>query len=360
MNIPHPKIVLEYTVRTPEDFAKLRFIDLLWIVDIDTYSIAGRGLGMKLENFQLRIDKNPNQEKQILNELEDWVKMYTHRDDSFWLFMEKSYEKTTNDFIKSLIEYIELSQNSPSFGNISSIERQKFLKKVVNSRIFNSVKSDIKPTLFDFLDLTFLLKEYIIAFNIEDVKFFPLAINLINIYISTSLNDNPRTLLNLQCLMKTLLRQHTFEIYTHYLLSWMNQAKVFEKVFPSLTTEITINENLKSNTEDANQINSMTESQRVLTIHYFLKFLNSNYKNAIDSTVIAGWILMISGKRVSVIKNSDTYKKIRKAPNLKSDKSLINDLIVVKLFFETIGFKEVIQSIDNEIDNCNEELNRED
>lgn len=52
------------------------------------------------------------------------------------------------------------------------------------------------------------------------------------------------------------------------------------------------------------------------------------------------------------IQRYDFYKKLSKAPNHVSDKSLIDDLNHIKPLFQKVELNEIVKMIDNEIDQC--------
>ena len=110
--------------------------------------------------------------------------------------------------------------------------------------------------------------------------------------------------------------------------------------------------------EESKFLNRYTTSQLVLIFYYGLKYLGIELRVNCDIAPAAKFIHLIVGKKVSLPSNSDIYKMLRKAPLVKSDKLLVKDLIIVKKAFQQVGLKEVVQSIDNEIDTAKKERKR--
>jgi hypothetical protein len=361
ISIPAPETNRTYIVNTFEELGNLRVIDLLILLTTDCYAIAGRAFGIKFEYFDEKVKKNPSNEREIRAECISWIKQYTHNDNQLWLILERNYGQTVKFFFIDLVKMIELAEKNPSFFEGVSKKNTVSLKRLVYSDFFQSIKNEEIPTKWHIVKLTPLLSGLLSSFEMEASIYPKLALNFSKLYVAYSTKNISQILNILRPIITNIFGQYAFEIHTHYILNWVNQEKAFERVFPNFNDEllkseelvVAIERNEIANSNSSDPIDSMTESQRVLMIHFFLKFLNPNYKNGVDTTVLTSFILMITGKRVKVVKNLDIYKKLRTAPNFLSEKKLEKDLIVVRYFFENIGFQEILQSIDNEIDRCN-------
>jgi hypothetical protein len=358
LKIPQPEVFLNYKLHTKEDFQKLRVIDVLWLLSVDTYGIAGRGIGIKFETFQARMDKNPSKEKEILDELIGWIKKYTHNDDPLWLFLEKNYGQTIPLFLKDFAKFIGLVENDPSFLNNISKEKQQFLKRLIYSGFFKSIKNETSPSIWQIIKAIPLFLDFGKTFGFEEKGYPNLIPDFINFWFSIFSKDGKKILTCLQVILKNIFGQYAFEIYTHYLLNWMNQEQVFTKVFPNFDDKYEQLNNLsiteeKANIDsfnDNNWFESLTESQIVLLHHFFLTYINQRYKKGVDLTVVARFIAMVAGKRISKIKNSNIYTYLREAPNLKIGKGLLKDLKTVRDFLEKNELKDILQLVDIEID----------
>jgi len=100
------------------------------------------------------------------------------------------------------------------------------------------------------------------------------------------------------------------------------------------------------------QLGEYTNSQLVLIFYYFFKFNGFEPRVSIDIAPIAKFLHLITGKKYTNTQSSDFYKKLSKAPNHISDKSLIEDLNTIKSLFQKVELNEIVKMIDNEIDQC--------
>lgn len=364
ISIPAPETNIVYTVNTFEELGNLRVIDLLMLLTTDSYAIAGRAIGIRMETFQDRINKNPSKTNEITEEWILWLKKYTHEEAKLWLILERNYGQTVKLFLIDLINIIELSEKNPSFFDGVSKEKAFYLKRLVYSDFFQSIKNGEIPTKWQLIKLTPTLPGILISFEIEVGIFPKLIVDFLKIYVAYATKNIPQIINFLRPILTNIFGQYAFEIHTHFILNWMNQEKVFDKAFPNFNKELLNNElsiispesDITNEPIDNNIENNYTQAQQVLVVHFLLKFLNYNYQNGMDATVLTRIILMLTGKNINVRINKEMYDKVRKAPNYKSGKELIKDLKVVKIFFESINFKNVIQSIDNEIDRCNSDF----
>lgn len=100
-----------------------------------------------------------------------------------------------------------------------------------------------------------------------------------------------------------------------------------------------------------------TNSQYVLMFYYLIKYAGIEPRDkGMDIAPFAKFIHIITGKNFTTIQNSDFYKKLSKAPIVNKDKQLIKDLEVIKAQFERVDLKEIIISIDNDLDEARTEI----
>lgn len=100
------------------------------------------------------------------------------------------------------------------------------------------------------------------------------------------------------------------------------------------------------------RLGEYSNSQLVLIFYYFFKYSGIEPRVNTDIAPIAKFLHLITGKEFSNIQSSDFYKKLSKAPNHVSDKSLIDDLNHIKPLFQKVELNEIVKMIDNEIDQC--------
>jgi hypothetical protein len=100
------------------------------------------------------------------------------------------------------------------------------------------------------------------------------------------------------------------------------------------------------------RLGEYSNSQLVLIFYYFFKYSGIEPRVSTDIAPIAKFLHLITGKEFSNTQNSDFYKKLSKAPNHISDKSLIDDLNHIKPLFQKVELNEIVKMIDNEIDQC--------
>lgn len=100
------------------------------------------------------------------------------------------------------------------------------------------------------------------------------------------------------------------------------------------------------------RLGEYSNSQLVLIFYYFFKYSGIEPRVNTDIAPIAKFLHLITGKEFSNTQSSDFYKKVSKAPNHVSDKSLIDDLNHIKPLFQKVELNEIVKMIDNEIDQC--------
>lgn len=90
--------------------------------------------------------------------------------------------------------------------------------------------------------------------------------------------------------------------------------------------------------------------QQVLLMHYIGKGLGIKAKIEIPATKMAEFFHGLLGWEYSDINNSEIYKLLKKAPNIKTNEKLLyNDLIWVRSQIELLGLQNVIEMIDKEL-----------
>jgi hypothetical protein len=105
-------------------------------------------------------------------------------------------------------------------------------------------------------------------------------------------------------------------------------------------------------------INDLTNSQLVLFFYYLLGSWGIWPRGNADMASIARAIHLITGKSYKQVNNSEFYKKLKQAPNFKTDKWLIKDLEVVKGVFLQVELKAAALLVDNELKTAHQEINR--
>lgn len=102
--------------------------------------------------------------------------------------------------------------------------------------------------------------------------------------------------------------------------------------------------------------NGLTNSQIVLLFYYFFRNNGLEPRTNIDIAPIAKFIHLITGKDFKGTTSSDIYKKLQTVPNFKSDKSLVQDLEMIKSRFEKVQLNDLVKLVDREIDIARNEL----
>jgi len=106
--------------------------------------------------------------------------------------------------------------------------------------------------------------------------------------------------------------------------------------------ELDIDENIR------NGFDQFSTSQLVLIFYYFFKSNGLIPRDTIKIAPIARFIHLIIDEEFKSIPNSDIYDKLRKVPNFKNDRGLIDDLMVIRPLFQKVGLKSIVKMIDEE------------
>jgi hypothetical protein len=102
------------------------------------------------------------------------------------------------------------------------------------------------------------------------------------------------------------------------------------------------------NEEPASKIPGFTRSRQALMMFYLLK-TQGIVKNVVTVTDMARFAHVLVGWSYTEIGNTELYKRLKEAHNIKETKTLLSDLEFVKIQFGIIGHKEVIKLIDEQI-----------
>lgn len=137
-----------------------------------------------------------------------------------------------------------------------------------------------------------------------------------------------------------MIRNIELEIEKYYALLDIEQKSSNEKIATASPTK---------------QLSAFSNSELVLLFYYFFAENGLTIRESIDIAPIAKFIHLITGKKFTVTTSSDIYKKLKKAPNFKTDKELIKDLEKVKKQFEDFQLNNIAQSMEKEIEICKAE-----
>jgi hypothetical protein len=369
VRIPDLQFDMNYTFNTKEDFINLRVIDVLWILSIDQYTVAARSIGTQFKHYDSIIEKQPNRVSEIHEEIKTWINRYIQNDNLLWILLEKNYGQPIHVFIKELDTLIQLAEANPSFfkGEMSH-EFHSIVKDFIYSGFYKSLKVGKKPSTFQFitfLEIVINLGKIYTKNSKKEYKLRYLLRDYFNLFYAC-FTDKQAIIPRLRDLVTLIFSEETCEIFTHYLMCYFNQEKIFEKVFPDFYQKINLNTvEIVGNIEqipivqEISLVENLTESQWVLI--YFFMFQSVNLEIRVDVNVaeIARFIHLATGKNLTKIQNSEIYKKLLEAPNFKENRYLREDLIIIRPYVEKNGLKKILHLIDNEILMCKEEIKYE-
>ncbi|WP_460978979.1 hypothetical protein, partial [Spirosoma knui] len=111
-------------------------------------------------------------------------------------------------------------------------------------------------------------------------------------------------------------------------------------------------------TDGSGMLSRLSNAQTVLLIYYTLKIFGLEPRRGMDVTQAAKVAHLLTGKEFNKINNSDLYQKFKQVPNFKHDKSLIEDLEIIKPYFVRAQLNEAVKMIDNEIEIAKSERNK--
>ena len=92
-----------------------------------------------------------------------------------------------------------------------------------------------------------------------------------------------------------------------------------------------------------------TRSQQVLTAHYLFKMAGIGVRQDIDVTACAEILHVLLGLPYNKIANSELYKKLLNPFGNSSSKATIQDLEVIRKYFEKLNNQNILDTIDEQI-----------
>ncbi len=101
---------------------------------------------------------------------------------------------------------------------------------------------------------------------------------------------------------------------------------------------------------------SFTRNQQLLAVYYLLMASEIKPRKSADITKYAELVNLIMGIPFTSIQNTDTYKKLKKAPLFLKDKFLLENLIFVQEYFKKANFSRAVDLIEIEIARTKREL----
>ena len=100
-----------------------------------------------------------------------------------------------------------------------------------------------------------------------------------------------------------------------------------------------------------------TKARQLLAIYYLLKAgWGIEQRDTHTVSALTRFAHLMTGTKITIIQNSDIYKKYSKMPNYKKDEHLIADLKFILPYFEELNIEKAIQLIDDEIQRAIKEL----
>ncbi|MHB9147434.1 MAG: hypothetical protein ACYC2U_03280 [Candidatus Amoebophilus sp.] len=102
----------------------------------------------------------------------------------------------------------------------------------------------------------------------------------------------------------------------------------------------------------------LTNSQLVLACYYVLISWGIQPRVNLDIAQVARFIHLVTSKPYTQIKNSEFYKKLQKAPELKSTKELVKDLQLIKILLGELELAEASLLVDKELTLARQKINK--
>lgn len=239
---------------------------------------------------------------------------------------------TTKEIVKTIENltglYLEISINDNQTKVTSTYNPEK-----INFEYFN-VCNELKSYFTElYLENNDLLLDRILKMLRSGFEFWN-SIKVESFYIN--LNFDKKELEHLTTTLTAEQFLQIAEIKTHYIQSLISKIVELTTTTPKVKP----------------QLGEYSNSQLVLIFYYFFKYSGIEPRVNTDIAPIAKFLHLITGKEFSNTQSSDFYKKLSKAPNHISDKSLIDDLNHIKPLFQKVELNEIVKMIDNEIDQC--------
>ena len=102
----------------------------------------------------------------------------------------------------------------------------------------------------------------------------------------------------------------------------------------------------------------LTNSQLVLACYYVLISWGIQPRINLDISHVARFMHLVTRKPYTRIYNSEFYKRLQQAPQLKSDKELIKDLELIKSLFVQLELKDASLLIGKELTLARQKVNK--
>lgn len=353
--IPKPEFNLNYQFKKVEDFANLRVIDVLWILTMNSYNLALTGIRLQHEKYNHATKISAIEAQKTKEEIEEWINYYLKKNSPFWLVLKKNYGQSIKLCLNEIALLFEMAEQNPSLFKDLTPDINHFLKKIVYSGFYKSIRKGKFPTIFQciylllFVDITSKPKGY-------EKYFYPyFKRDFLSLVYTIIKRDQQEVIPKLSVLINSMFGKEAFEIYTHYAINYMSQEGELGILFQTNNDKLEIQEiqppisiSLEPPPPPISKV-KMTQSQIVLLYYYFFKYHGLEPRVDIDISPLARFIHLTTGITFTKIQNSDIYSKLQKAPNFKTDKELIKDLNVIKEYFREHEFHDIIKLIENEI-----------
>lgn len=130
-----------------------------------------------------------------------------------------------------------------------------------------------------------------------------------------------------------------------------------DKVEPAATTATNYYEQPTDHLEPSTS-SPLTNSQLVLACYYVLISWGIQPRINLDISHVARFMHLVTRKPYTRIYNSEFYKRLQQAPQLKSDKELIKDLELIKSLFVQLELKDASLLIGKELTLARQKVNK--
>jgi len=160
------------------------------------------------------------------------------------------------------------------------------------------------------------------------------------------IREDENEIINAECRLFINKCQKAIEITTNQLEKTVSESNINQQTETNekelTTAEVSDILELPSTPKNSNP--AFTTSRQVLAMYYLLNEIDHKGINQIDKTDKAKFIEFLTGKNYNnIYKNlSNPFKGLDK----KSPKNFLNDIEYIKLHFENLGLKSIVQKID--------------
>jgi hypothetical protein len=349
-NLPNPVADISIRVTSFEDLGNLKMINFLWFLCPQQRETAHGHLLFKAHFIKSKIEKNPIQKKEFDKEFSDWSNAYVHHDNVFLYYAEQAYGLQVKDFIKGFPKVIKALEKQESFIRNVTPQQQRFLNILIESSFCKAIAEGRKPTMWDYYKILFRFardRDDTISKTVAKINFKLAKLSF------QFMSNQTKALEKFQIFFSKLFGDYMYELNIHYFLNYFYENDDLKDLFDSSETE---KNKLIEEPQQSKDSPNLTNSQLVLIYYYFFKQYGLEPRKDISVSPLARFIHLTTGKNFSEIQNSDVYKKLRDAPNFKTDEELVKDLNVIRPLFAKCGFNDILQSIDNEIDIAKNEM----